>query len=241
MVAHRGAVDRRSSSTEPSSRPAFDHDRQAVLALVQRGEVGRQPLREHGEDPGRGVDRVVLWPAWRSMADPAATSASTSAMATQHADVRRADGFGDRELVEVAGVVVVDREPGELAQVADRRVLPALADAPAAPRSPPAPPAGSRARGRARSWRGGRSPPGRASAAGRFTRQATGSTPYTSRTTCTGTAVVLATPSAPAAGGGQHDIALLARVLPAVKLMAVAVVGPRVAGEEAGGARCRPG
>ncbi len=39
----------------------LDHDREAVRGLVERGEVGRELLRQHGEDAARGVDgrRVV--------------------------------------------------------------------------------------------------------------------------------------------------------------------------------------
>ena len=58
VIAHDRAVDRRSRVTAPSVVDRhLDDDRQPVLVRIERREVGRELLRQHREDLGRGVDR----------------------------------------------------------------------------------------------------------------------------------------------------------------------------------------
>ena len=57
--------------------------------------------------------------AWPSIALPSATVASTSATATSSFTAPAGERLRHRELVEVARVVVVDRHPREVPQVAD--------------------------------------------------------------------------------------------------------------------------
>ena len=56
------------------------------------------------------------------MAEPSFTTASTSATATRIFDQTARHRFGDRELIKIEGIVVVDRAPEEIAQIADRGI-----------------------------------------------------------------------------------------------------------------------
>ena len=62
---------------------------------------------------------VVLTDAARSIGEPRGTSASTSAMPDAHADraARRRERLRDLDLVEVPRLVVVDRRPGQRAEI----------------------------------------------------------------------------------------------------------------------------
>jgi hypothetical protein len=97
----------------------LDHDRAAVLSRVQRGEVGGEALREHGEDEGPGVDggRAV-----------AGVAVGGGVLVHQLVHVRYGDEEPDvvvgqplrhLDLVQVPGLAVVDRGPEERAQVTD--------------------------------------------------------------------------------------------------------------------------
>ncbi len=56
------------------------------------------------------------------MGEPRFTTASTSAIATEHFDGPRCKLFTDGQLVEIAGRVVIDRTPEQSTQIADRAV-----------------------------------------------------------------------------------------------------------------------
>ena len=97
----------------------IDDHGQAVLPLVERGDPGREPLGEHGEDLGRGIDRGRVVPRvlvdGRTLGDPGVDVRDRD----QDPDAAIVERLRHRELVEVAGVVVVDRGPEEAPQVAD--------------------------------------------------------------------------------------------------------------------------
>ena len=84
-----------------------------------RSSIGRQPLGQHREDLGRGVDgrRVGAGVA----VDRAALRDRRVHVGHGHEQLHRpsGEGLGHRELVEVARVVVVDRRPRAVPQVAD--------------------------------------------------------------------------------------------------------------------------
>ena len=119
----------RGRSSEPATVPSavdrhLDDDRQPVLVSVERRQVGRQLLRQHREDLAPPCRPTSCWPRrGRRCAEP---------FVDQRVDVGDRDedrlaapsprGLRDRELIEIARVVVVDRRPRELAQVAHRRL-----------------------------------------------------------------------------------------------------------------------
>ena len=123
LVVHGGAIDRPRSSTSPSFvADHLDDDGEPVLALVQRGQVRREPLGQHREDLRRRVDgrRVRA----RVLVDRRALRARARRRPRwrrRPSRGRRREPLGDRELVEVARVVVVDRRPEQGAQVAHAR------------------------------------------------------------------------------------------------------------------------
>ena len=120
LVADGGAIDVRGAERRrPPSNDHLDDDRQPVLVLVQRRQVGRELLRQHREDlaPPCRPTSCCARRARRSRV-PFGTSASTSAIATKIWTRAAGERLGDRELVEVARVVVVDRDPEALAQIA---------------------------------------------------------------------------------------------------------------------------
>jgi hypothetical protein len=97
----------------------LDDDRETFLALVQRREIRRQPLRQHREDLRVGVHRRRV--GARMTVDGAAGLHERIDVGDRHEDLHRAvrGRLGHRELIEIARVVVVDRRPQALAQIAD--------------------------------------------------------------------------------------------------------------------------
>ena len=61
-VVDAGVVDVRGGDRAVGGDRHLDHDRQPVLALVERGDAGRQPLGEHREGADAGVDRGGVQP-----------------------------------------------------------------------------------------------------------------------------------------------------------------------------------
>ena len=112
---------------KPSPTPSaptehLDDDGQALLPVAERRQVGGEPLRQHGEDLGGRVDRGRVGPRVGVDRRARVTRASTSATATRILTAPPARGAATVELVEVAGVVVVDGGPGQGAQIADRGI-----------------------------------------------------------------------------------------------------------------------
>ena len=96
-----------------------DDQREPLLALAERREVGRQLLGEHRKDFGRRVHRGRVH--LRVAVDRRAFADHRVHVGDRDEDRHGvpARRRGDRELVEVSRVVVVDGSPGEVAEVAD--------------------------------------------------------------------------------------------------------------------------
>ena len=108
------APDRASTAvTEPSA--AIDHlddDGEPILVVVERGQVGRQPLRQHREDLGRrGVDRRRVGPGVRVDRRALLDQRVDVGDRDQDLDAAACERLARRELVEVERIVVVDRAP----------------------------------------------------------------------------------------------------------------------------------
>ena len=118
-VVDAGLVDVRGGDRAVGGDRHLDHDRQPVLPLVERGDAGRQALGEHGEGVAGGVDRGGVLP--RVGVDRRAGVHQILDVRDGHPHLDAAAGElrGDLQLVEVPGVVVVDRGPEEIAEVAD--------------------------------------------------------------------------------------------------------------------------
>ena len=121
-VPHDRAVDLGRARRPVGAQRHLDDEREALLPLAERGEIGREPLGQHGEDPPGRVDGRRVGPR---------VAVERRTAADQRVDVRDRDEdlhlpggqrLGDGELVEVARVVVVDRAPEPVAEVADRGI-----------------------------------------------------------------------------------------------------------------------
>ena len=97
------------------------HDGEALLTGVQRGEVGRELFGQHREDFGRRVHRSGV--VTRVRVDGGAGLHQCVHVRDGHADSDRVSGKGirDRQLIQIAGVIVVDGRPHNIRQVANPR------------------------------------------------------------------------------------------------------------------------
>ena len=118
MVAHHGGVQVGMMDQTLFADDHVDNSGKPVLIGVEGRQVCRQPVRQHGELLGGGVDRRGVGPG---------VVVGGAARLDQGVDVgdghENAGGtvwqrFGDRQLVEVQGIVVVNGTPHEVAQVA---------------------------------------------------------------------------------------------------------------------------
>ncbi len=97
----------------------LNDDGQPLFPGIQGGEVGGQLLGKHGEDLGRRVDRSRVVPRvpidGRSIPD--------EGIHISHCDEDPAPaswhGLSNGELIQIAGVVVVDRGPQEISEIAN--------------------------------------------------------------------------------------------------------------------------
>jgi hypothetical protein len=80
----------------------LDHHRQPLLGLVQRGEVGRELLGQHREDPAGRVDGGRI--GARVVVDRRALGDESIDIGDRDQDLHRAAGerLGDAQLVQVA-------------------------------------------------------------------------------------------------------------------------------------------
>ncbi len=117
----QGAMDIVADDRSRGADVHLDHDRPAVLARVQRREIGGEALREHGEDERPRIDgsRAVAGMAVRGRV--LAHHLVHVGDGDEEPDVIVGQALRHLDLVEVAGLAVVDRGPGEGAQVADAR------------------------------------------------------------------------------------------------------------------------
>jgi hypothetical protein len=96
----------------------FHHHRQSILALVERGQVGGELLRKHGEGRGRGVDGGGVALGVSIDRGPAPHQGIHVGDRHQDLDLVLPQRLGYGELVQIPGVVVVDGGPGQASQVA---------------------------------------------------------------------------------------------------------------------------
>ena len=97
----------------------FAHQCQAVLIGIERSEVGTQSLRQHRKHPGRRVDRRCVAPGVivdrRTFPDQRIHIGNRYKYAQTPFPLLLADG----QLIEVARIIVIDRAPGQRAQICD--------------------------------------------------------------------------------------------------------------------------
>ena len=121
LVPDERAVDVRCRHRPVGSDRHLDDDREPVVPLAKGRKVGRESLGQHREDLGRGVDggRVRT----RVAVERAARGHPRIDVGHRHEQLhgRCGEGLRDLQLVEVARVVVVDRRPRQLPEVADAR------------------------------------------------------------------------------------------------------------------------
>jgi len=89
----------------------LDNERQAILVGAERGHVGRKLFGNHGEDRGRGVDGGRITARVLIDGRTAANDRVDVGHGHQNLHFVLRQRLGHGELVQVAGVVVVDRRP----------------------------------------------------------------------------------------------------------------------------------
>ena len=115
--AWRGCARRPAGDPEPWTVPSGPTIisvtiARAILPSLQGREVGGQPLGQHRENLARRVNRRGVGPG--VLVERRAPLHRGVHVGDGHEDLHRAtrQGLGHRELVEIAGIVVVDRGPG---------------------------------------------------------------------------------------------------------------------------------
>ena len=96
----------------------LDDNRETVLALVERGEIGREPLRQHWKHRHARVDGGRVARRVRIGGGTECHQGVHIGNADQEADASVRQAFRDLDLIEIARLAIVDRRPGERAQVA---------------------------------------------------------------------------------------------------------------------------
>ena len=121
LIAHQRAPDSRTCQHAVGAENNFSYQRQPVLAGIERGEIGRQALRQHRENARRGVDRGRVEPGMvvnrRTLFDQRIDVGNGHQQL--HRTVRQ--HFADRQLVQVQRIVVVDRTPRQAGQIVNGR------------------------------------------------------------------------------------------------------------------------
>ena len=117
-VADRCTVEIRAAKGPILAEDHFDDNGRAIFPVAKRREIGRQLLGEHGEDLGGGIDRGGVVPG--VVVDRRALLDDGVHIRDRDKDLYRTlrHRLGDGELVQITGVVIVDRRPGEVTQVA---------------------------------------------------------------------------------------------------------------------------
>jgi hypothetical protein len=122
LVVHHRAVQIRGRQRAAGRDDELDDDRQPIVPIGQRCEVGRQALGQHREDDAGRVDRRRVQCRVpidrRSFRDRGVDIGNRH----QHFEVPVRQRFRHRQLIEIARVVVVDRAPEKGPQIA-RRLL----------------------------------------------------------------------------------------------------------------------
>ena len=122
LVLHHCAVHVGSGERPIRRDDEFDDDREPILVIGEGGEIRRKLLRQHREDHRRRVHRcrVDLGMAIDRRSLEYGSVDIGDGDENLHAAAR--EGVGDRQLIEVSRVVVIDRAPQRRAQVAQRSV-----------------------------------------------------------------------------------------------------------------------
>ncbi len=119
-IDHHRLIDVRFTHRSVGIDRHLDDDRQPLLTLRQRREVGGKLLRKHREDLGSGVNRRGV--GRRVTVDRGTLLDDRVDVGHRDEDLHRAalGRHRDRELIEIARIVVVDRGPEQAAKVAER-------------------------------------------------------------------------------------------------------------------------
>ena len=118
MIANQRGVEFRGVHGGIGTQGHVDDHREAILAQGQRGEVGRKTLRQHREHLGNRVNGGGIGAGM--VLDRRSLAHQGVDVGYRHEDPDRSARIPlcDRQLIEVAGIVIVDGGPRELPQVA---------------------------------------------------------------------------------------------------------------------------
>ena len=120
VILHARAVHVIGLDRTVGSDDVLDDKCKAIDVRVERGEVGRQARRQHGKDDCGRVDRRRVH---RGMpVDRRAFRRGHVHVGDchEHADTVAGQRLGDRQLIEIARVVVIDRTPLPILEIAHR-------------------------------------------------------------------------------------------------------------------------
>ena len=117
-IENAGAIDRRGSHFTVTGDREFDHDRKPLFGFDQRCEIGREAFGQHRENPCGGIDRRGVGLRVRVDRRVLRDHGIDVGNRDQHFACAIGKPLAHRELVEVARVVVVDRAPQQVAQIA---------------------------------------------------------------------------------------------------------------------------
>ena len=118
LVTHLGAADSEIAHQPLRIHHHFSHDGQALLVRTQRGQVGGEPLGQHGKHARCGIDRSSV--DLRMQVDG-------RVFVHQRIDIGNGDQHApavfcfvaDAQLVDVLRIIVVNRAPQQRAHVLD--------------------------------------------------------------------------------------------------------------------------
>ena len=116
MISDHRPVDIGSRHDAVRTDRHVDDEGRAILVLVERGQIGRELRRQHREDPRRCVHRGRVRARVAVERGPLDHERVNVGDGDQEPGAARGDA--DLELIEIPRVVVVDRRPGQVAEVA---------------------------------------------------------------------------------------------------------------------------
>ena len=121
MIEHVRAKNLRAHHVAIGGHRHRDHDGEARLAFVERSDIGGELFGQHREDARRRVDRRGV--GARVRIDRRSIRDRRIHIGDRHenGDGAIREGLGDRQLIEVARVVIVDRRPQAVAHLAHGR------------------------------------------------------------------------------------------------------------------------
>ena len=119
MIADARPVDIRALHGAVRADHHFDDNGQALLIEIQGGEVGGKLLGQHREDLGRRIHRGRVVAGVLVDGRPVLDERVHVGHGHTDLDGVSGQGLGDGELIQVAGVVVVDGSPQKVRQIAN--------------------------------------------------------------------------------------------------------------------------